>query len=360
MLPVTKAVADIPLFLPEALKRAGSLDALRPYLHGGQIPAEHGGLYTYPEGKLRSGPGGTKPEWWALADKDRTGRVIFFPEAEVVFGSVVQEVVFAWAAGIKLDSVACDAIFPAATEPLPASPEPASLAPLPYHPRDWAPLQEPVLQLIALAGDPKDGLAASNRYLHNGPWRLGWVASDGATVTPTSRVDCARLTIINPAKGGVHIEPRREGGRWVWWRASLAGTTSPATPGESWSEPAARAGELEPAPAVEPEPALFTEPPPGPPPPAAPAAVNEEAEPAIADPAPAAGRPITDEDIARLPRKQALVLRIIRARFGVIPDKTVVPLPELYRAVNEAEVPGLEKATTISPSTIRRAIGLKK
>ena len=54
-----------PLGMPwrEALKRAGSFDALRPYLHTGRIPARHGGLYTLSDGKMHSGPGDFKPEW---------------------------------------------------------------------------------------------------------------------------------------------------------------------------------------------------------------------------------------------------------------------------------------------------------
>ena len=98
-----------PLPWDEALKRAGSFDALRPYLHAGQIPACHGGLYTL-DGKVHSGPGDFKLEWWANAHKDPAGRVIFFTE-EVVFGRVVQEQVFAYDSSIELDSVAFDSFF---------------------------------------------------------------------------------------------------------------------------------------------------------------------------------------------------------------------------------------------------------
>src|SRR3981189_3110236 len=88
---------------------------------------------------------------------------------------------------------------PEAPQAPPASPEPAaSPAPLIYHPRDWAPLQEPVLQVIALAGDRVIGLEGSNRYVHDGPWELGLAAPDGTTVMPFSRTDCARLIIHAP------------------------------------------------------------------------------------------------------------------------------------------------------------------
>jgi hypothetical protein len=105
-----------PLWMPwrEALKRSGSFDALRPYLHEGRIPARHGGLYTLSDGKVHSGPGILGPEKWAVVHKDRAGRVIFFTE-EVVFGRVVQEEVFAYDISIELDSVAFDTFFPVAT-----------------------------------------------------------------------------------------------------------------------------------------------------------------------------------------------------------------------------------------------------
>ena len=128
MLPVTEAVANIPRLgwgeavarvarhldcTLEVAKRIGSFNALRPHLHEGRIPARHGGLHTLSDGKVHSGPGKVRPEWWAHAYEDREGRVIFFTE-EVGIGRVVQEVVFAYAISIELDSVAFDAVFPAA------------------------------------------------------------------------------------------------------------------------------------------------------------------------------------------------------------------------------------------------------
>ena len=109
-----------PLGIPwhEAVKRAGSLDALRPCLHLGLIPVRHGSLFTWPEGQLRSGPGEIRPGWWHHAYEDRAGRMMFFTES--VFwpeSGVVAEQLFAYVASIELDSVAFEMCFPTATGP---------------------------------------------------------------------------------------------------------------------------------------------------------------------------------------------------------------------------------------------------
>ena len=122
-----------PLPWDEALKRAGSFDKLRPYLHTGQILACHGGLYTLSDGKRYSGPGMFAPEKWFVARTDRAGRVIFITEPVVMDGRVVQEEVFAYASSIKFDSVAFDAFFPVAGLP------PAE------HPRSLTTQAEPVI-----------------------------------------------------------------------------------------------------------------------------------------------------------------------------------------------------------------------
>ena len=115
--PQIPEATGFPLPWDEALKRAGSFDKLRPYLHTGQILACHGGLYTLSDGKRYSGPGMFAPEKWFVARTDRAGRVIFITEP-VVFGyTVIQEEVFAYASSIKLDSVAFDAFFPVADLP---------------------------------------------------------------------------------------------------------------------------------------------------------------------------------------------------------------------------------------------------
>jgi hypothetical protein len=101
----------------EARKRAGSFDELRPYLHVGQIPAHHGGLFAFPEGNQRSGPGILRPEMWAHAYEDRAGRRVIFITDEVVFGQLVREQVFAYASGIEFDSAAFDTFFPVAGFP---------------------------------------------------------------------------------------------------------------------------------------------------------------------------------------------------------------------------------------------------
>ena len=104
-----------PLWMPwrETLKRAGSFDALQPYLHLGRIPVRHGGLYSWPDGQPRSGPGDVKPEWWAHAYV-QAGRVIFITESVVSGYAVIQEQVFAYAISVELDSVAFETFFPVA------------------------------------------------------------------------------------------------------------------------------------------------------------------------------------------------------------------------------------------------------
>ena len=156
---------------------------------------------------------------------------------------------------------------PETTQAPPASPEPASPAPPTFHPRDWAPLQDAVLQLISLVGGKRDlGLVMINRYLRSGQLAGALVAPDG-TLTLFSRTDWERRTVhapLNPAEG-VRVEPY-EAGYYFVRRAGLAELTSPATPATpadrqlhaaGASEPAAPAEESmpEPAPAVEPEPA---------------------------------------------------------------------------------------------------------
>ena len=101
----------------EALKRAGSFDELRPYLHTGQIPACHGGLFTFPDGNRIAGPEFSRQKSGPSAHKDRAGRVIFFTEPVVLDGRVVQEEVFAYDRSIELDSVAFDTFFPVAGLP---------------------------------------------------------------------------------------------------------------------------------------------------------------------------------------------------------------------------------------------------
>jgi len=94
----------------EALKRAGSLDALRPHLCAGSILARHNGLYILPGG----GPvtADIRPHWWAGARVDpATGRVIF---TGPFFSGVRREV---FAIGIEVERAAVESLFPAAPEP---------------------------------------------------------------------------------------------------------------------------------------------------------------------------------------------------------------------------------------------------
>ena len=113
----------------------------------------------------------------------------------------------------------------------PASSEPAAPASPIFHPRDWVPLRDAVLQIISLAGEDRVlGLAIVNRDLRNGLLEGALVAPDG-TMTLLSRTDWEHRTVHaphNPAEG-VGVAPY-EPGRYFVSRASLAKLTSPATP----------------------------------------------------------------------------------------------------------------------------------
>jgi hypothetical protein len=106
----------------EALMRAGSLDALRPHLGAGSILARHHGLYYWPGGGARSGPGNITRGLWADARVDpATGRVIFTMPALVRFVDsdrppITSEV---FAIGIELERAAVETLFPVATVPTP-------------------------------------------------------------------------------------------------------------------------------------------------------------------------------------------------------------------------------------------------
>jgi hypothetical protein len=152
---------------------------------------------------------------------------------------------------------------------MPDEPDYPATAPPTFHLRDWVPLQDAVLQIISLVGGKRDlGLAMINQYLRSGQLELARVAPD-LTMTLFSRTDCEHRTVhapSNPAEG-VRVEPY-EAGYYVVRRDGLPRLTSPATPAdrqlyaEGGSEPAARAEESMPGPAlaVEPEPAPPAEP----------------------------------------------------------------------------------------------------
>jgi hypothetical protein len=165
---VAKAKIKVPrLALREALKRAGSFEALRPCLHLGQVPARHGGLYSWPDGRLRSGPGAVRPAWWMHAYQDRAGRMIFFTEPVWSGSAVIEEQVFAYVVSIELDSVAFDAVFPVAARP-PLEPEPAPPFPqvepgLPPEPESVLPAEPRQVELPSpreQPGEPTVGSAA--------------------------------------------------------------------------------------------------------------------------------------------------------------------------------------------------------
>ena len=130
----------------------------------------------------------------------------------------------------------------------PASSEPAAPAPPTFHPRDWVPLRDAVLQIISLAGEDRVlGLAIVNRDLRNGLLEGALVAPDG-TMTLFSRTDWEHRTVHaphNPAEG-VGVAPY-EPGRYFVSRASFAKLTSPATPATAADRQPYAAGGSEPS-----------------------------------------------------------------------------------------------------------------
>ena len=72
--------------LEEAVRRAGSLEALLPHLREGRAPARHNGLYRWPTGEAVFGPGDIDPHLWAkaLVEPD-IGQAVFTMEFPLSF-----------------------------------------------------------------------------------------------------------------------------------------------------------------------------------------------------------------------------------------------------------------------------------
>ena len=148
---------------------------------------------------------------------------------------------------------------PETTQAPPASSEPASPAPPTFHPRDWVPLRDAVLQVISLAGEDVCSASRSSIGICE---RAAGIGAGGARRHDDAVLEDGlgapdRPRSHNPAEG-VGVAPY-EPGRYFVSRAGLAKLTSPATPAtpadrrrhaEGGSEPAARAEEpiAEPAP----------------------------------------------------------------------------------------------------------------
>jgi hypothetical protein len=122
----------------EAIKRAGSFEALRPHLRERRILARHGELRTWPELEVESGPGETSPDWFDGARIDpATGRVILKkPDLQVCIRNIMSELENpnqegdfpgsqltvipgreACAFGLELERTPVDTLFPAPTVP---------------------------------------------------------------------------------------------------------------------------------------------------------------------------------------------------------------------------------------------------
>jgi hypothetical protein len=77
----------------EAVKRAGSFEALLPHLRAKRILARYQELRSWPELEVESGPGEIPPDWWDEARVDpATGRVILKkPDLRVRLRSISSE-----------------------------------------------------------------------------------------------------------------------------------------------------------------------------------------------------------------------------------------------------------------------------
>jgi hypothetical protein len=113
----------------------------------------------------------------------------------------------------------------------PDHPATSGPAPLIFHPRDWTPLQDEVLQVISRAGERGLGLAIVNRDLRNGLLEGALVAPD-LTMTLLSRTDWEHRIVHaahNPAEG-VGVAPY-EPGRYFVRRADRAEPAATPHPG---------------------------------------------------------------------------------------------------------------------------------
>ena len=137
---------------------------------------------------------------------------------------------------------------PETTQAPPASPELASPVPPTFHPHEWTPLQDEVLQVISRVGGERGlGLVIINRDLRSGLLEGALVTPDGM-MTLFSRTDWECRTVHaphNPAEG-VRVEPY-EPGRYFVRRAGLAGSASPATPAAAADRQLYAAGGSEPS-----------------------------------------------------------------------------------------------------------------
>jgi hypothetical protein len=106
--------------LYEAVKRAGTLEALLPHLRGGSILSRHGGLY-WPRGGAWREPGDIDSRLWDTARVDpATGRMMFKTVLTFPVGALDPPLTHDfYAVGIELESAAVDRLFPVAAVPAP-------------------------------------------------------------------------------------------------------------------------------------------------------------------------------------------------------------------------------------------------
>jgi hypothetical protein len=98
----------------EALDRAGSFEALRPYLRDGRIPARHNGMYFWPEGGALFPPGEIDPGSWRKANFEPEIEQVRFITIKVPLYGGPERTRHLVAIDLELGRSAVDALFPVA------------------------------------------------------------------------------------------------------------------------------------------------------------------------------------------------------------------------------------------------------
>jgi hypothetical protein len=142
--------------LAEAVKRAGSLEALRPHLRAGSILARHGGLYTLDGAPKPRADDRIPARWWADArDIDpTTGRALFTEDPFFLIGP--NPTADTLAIGVELERATIERLFPVAPKP-PGRKRGAKLSPV------WQQIFSHFDPIVAREGKfPSVGSAASS------------------------------------------------------------------------------------------------------------------------------------------------------------------------------------------------------
>ncbi len=118
--------------LTEALERAGSFEALRPYLRDGRIRARHSGMYYWPEGGALFAPGEVDPGLWTKAYFEPEIEQVIFATIKVPLYGGPERTRHVVAINLELGRSAVDALFSIATASAPSKPLGRKRGPKPY------------------------------------------------------------------------------------------------------------------------------------------------------------------------------------------------------------------------------------